>query len=179
LAGDIQQAKHFIEILRIDRLNKIERAQLDYEEGRVLAQEGNVDEAIARFESVIAGPHRPSSAKAVVARAELLLKEGRIENAAAIAELEKLRFAWRGDEFEFKLLRRLGQLYVEEGLYRQGLTMRTDTPQGFRSPAWYRHRGPGNHAFIFQAHQGFMDALLATDLHHLAQDQIIAPGLST
>jgi tetratricopeptide (TPR) repeat protein len=38
-----------------------------------------------------------------------------------IEELEKLRFAWRGDEFEFDLLRKLGHLYLSIGDYRNGL----------------------------------------------------------
>ena len=57
----------------------------------------------------------------MVARTELLLKLRNISRGEAIDELETLRFAWRGDEFEFRLLRRLGDLYLAEGDYRNGL----------------------------------------------------------
>ena len=160
--GDLKQAKHFIDILRIDALSQIEKAQLDYEEGRILEQEEKFDEAIAKYESVIAGPHRPSSAKAVVARAELLLKLERITRAQAIGELEKLRFAWRGDEFEFRLLRRLGQLYVEDSLYREGLT-------AYRQAATYYRAHPEAPAIT----QAMSDAFARLYLEDAADD--IAP----
>jgi len=49
------------------------------------------------------------------------LKLDRIVPADAIEEYERLRYAWRGDDFEFNLLRRLGQLYLAEQDYRNGL----------------------------------------------------------
>ena len=39
----------------------------------------------------------------------------------AIAVLEGLRFAWRGDEIEYRVLRELGQLYLQTGDYPAGL----------------------------------------------------------
>ena len=56
-----------------------------------------------------------------MARTELLLKLRQMSPAEAIEELENLRFAWRGGDFEFRLLRRLGDLYLAEGDYRSGL----------------------------------------------------------
>jgi tetratricopeptide (TPR) repeat protein len=40
-----------------------------------------------------------------------------------IAELERLRFAWRGDRFEFTVIRRLAELYFDGGDHRQGLRL--------------------------------------------------------
>jgi len=160
--GDLKQAKHFIDIIRIDSLNRIEKAQLDYEEGRIFEQEEKFDEAIAKYESVITGSHRPSAAKAVVARAELLLRLERISRAQAIAELEKMRFAWRGDEFEFRLLRRLGQLYIEDNRYREGLT-------AYRQAATYFRTHPEAPAIT----QAMSDAFTKLFLEDAADD--IAP----
>ena len=119
--GDIKQARHFLEILRLDKLTPAEKSQFDFEEGRLMELAGDFDAAVSIWEKVINGYHRPSRAKATVARMELLLKLNRMTPKEAIKDLEKLRFAWRGDEFEFTMLRRLGTLYLEEGLYRQGL----------------------------------------------------------
>ncbi|MAF94944.1 MAG: hypothetical protein CMM60_04230 [Rhodospirillaceae bacterium] len=119
--GDLKQARHFLEILRLDKLTAAEKSQLDFEEGRVMELAGDFDAAAGNWEKVINGHHRPSRAKATVARMELLLKLNRMTPKEAIKDLEKLRFAWRGDEFEFTIFRRLGTLYLEEGLYRQGL----------------------------------------------------------
>ncbi len=119
--GDVKQARHWLEILRLDDLTTAGESQLDFEEGRVLELTGDFDGAIKIWEKVKEGTHRPSQGRAIVARMELLLKLGRADRKEAIEDLEGLRFKWRGDEFEFNMLRRLGSLYLEEGLYREGL----------------------------------------------------------
>jgi len=131
--GDTRQAKHFLEILRVDDLSPEEAVQLDYQEGRTLELTGDFDEAVSLWGKVIKGQHRPSRAKAIVARMELLLKLNRMTRKEAIEDLEKLRFSWRGDEFEFTLLRRLGGLYLEEGKYRQGLDRLRQAATYFRT----------------------------------------------
>ena len=132
-AEDIKQARHFLEILRLGPLSPAERSQLDFEQGRVLELSGDFDGAVEKWERVIAGTHRPSSVKATVARMELLLKLNRMTRAEALEELENLRFVWRGDEFEFKLLRRLGGLYLDEGRYRKGLDRLRKAATHFRT----------------------------------------------
>ncbi|MFQ5763430.1 MAG: tetratricopeptide repeat protein [Rhodospirillales bacterium] len=119
--GDVKQARHFLEILGLDKLNRDQKSRLAFQEGRVLQLTGDFDGAIGLWEKVRDGYDRPSRARAIVARMELLLKLERITKKEAIADLEKLRFDWRGDDFEFALLRRLGTLYLEEGRYREGL----------------------------------------------------------
>ena len=49
------------------------------------------------------------------------MQEETLSPTAAIAELERLRFAWRGDLFEFTLLRKLADLYVQENRHRDAL----------------------------------------------------------
>ncbi len=49
------------------------------------------------------------------------MDDGSIATEDAIADLERLRFAWRGDAFEFALLTRLADLYVDTGKYRNAL----------------------------------------------------------
>jgi hypothetical protein len=111
---------------------------LAYVQGRLAELSGQFDEAIAKWEEVEDGTHRPSRAKATVARTELLLKLRNISPAEAIDDLETLRFAWRGDEFEFRLLRRLGDLYLTEGDYRSGLRTLRQAATYFR-----RHKEAG------------------------------------
>lgn len=123
--GDIKQARRYLETLMASQPNPAEYSQITYVEGRLKELSGDFDGAVGNWEEVQDGPHRPSRAKAAVARTELLLKLKKIDEFEAIVELEKLRFAWRGDEFEFDLLRRLGDLYITVGDFRNGLrTMR-------------------------------------------------------
>jgi hypothetical protein len=123
--GDIKQATRYLEAMRANNPNPAQISEINYVEGRLRELSGDFDGAVGKWEEVQEGPHRPSRAKAAVARTELLLKLQQIDDFEAIIELEKLRFAWRGGEFEFELLRRLGDLYVAVGDYRNGLrTMR-------------------------------------------------------
>jgi len=119
--GDTRQASHFLELLAVEDPTPRRRAQMAYVEGRVAEQSGDFDGALAKWEEVENGSHLPSRAKATAARTELLLKLDRMTQAEAIDAYEKLRFVWRGDGFEFGLLRRLGHLYLAAGDYRNGL----------------------------------------------------------
>ncbi|MCG8512413.1 MAG: tetratricopeptide repeat protein, partial [Rhodospirillales bacterium] len=133
--GDLRQATHIIEVLTLDEPGPAEAAQIAYVEGRLMELSGDFEGAIAKWEDVELGPHRPSQAKAVVAKNEMLLELEKITPAEAIEEYEKLRFTWRGDEFEFALLRRLGQLYIQENDYRNGLRTLRQAATHFRDHA--------------------------------------------
>lgn len=96
-------------------------AEADFLRGRALVQAG--DNAAARdvFARVIASGDRRNAARARLARVELDLAEQAIAPRDAIEQLEGLRHAWRGDEFELDLLERLGRLHMEVEDYRTGL----------------------------------------------------------
>lgn len=130
--GDIKQASQYLETMLAAEPNPAESSQIAYVEGRLKELSGDFDGAVGKWEEVQEGPHRPSRAKAAVARTELLLKLKQIDEFEAIIELEKLRFAWRGDEFEFELLRRLGDLYISVGDYRNGLRTLRQAATHFR-----------------------------------------------
>lgn len=119
--GDAKQAAQYLEALNADKPSKIEKARLDYVDGKLKELSGKFDAAVKEWEKVEESRNRPARAQAAVARTELLLREKKYTTQQAIDELEKLRFAWRGDNFEFRLLRRLGDLYLSVGKYRQGL----------------------------------------------------------
>jgi len=130
--GDIQQSTTYLETMRANDPNPAQSSKLDFIEGRLLELSGDFDGAVGRWEAVQEGPHRPSRARATVARAELLLRLEHIDQFEAIQELEKLRFSWRGDELEFNLLRRLGELYLGIGDYRNGLRTLRQAATHFR-----------------------------------------------
>jgi hypothetical protein len=69
--------------------------------------------------------HRGVRAAGELALMESDLAANKIDIAAAIAKLERLRFVWRGDELEFRIMRRSAELYLEAQDYRNGFdTMR-------------------------------------------------------
>jgi tetratricopeptide (TPR) repeat protein len=119
--GDVRQANQYLEVLRVDNPTSAEMDQINYVQGKVDEVSGNDEKAIGVWEGVMEGRNRPVRARAAVARTELLLKLSHYSPEDAIEEYEKLRFVWRGDDFEFKVLRRLGMLYLEQQEYRDGL----------------------------------------------------------
>ncbi|WNJ99068.1 hypothetical protein L2D14_14490 [Thalassospiraceae bacterium LMO-JJ14] len=130
--GDGQGARLFLDALNLENPTPSEQAMLKYAEGKLKELDGDFDGAISLWEEVLESDHRPSRARARVARTEMLLKLRRIDFRQAIEEYEKLRFAWRGDRMEFSNLRRLGSLYLDEGFYREGLSTLKEAATNFR-----------------------------------------------
>jgi len=98
----------------------------DMEYQRVLranisALDGEIDTALKMYEIAIRGRDRRSRARAVLEKTELLLTEGEISAEQAIEDLDRLRYVWRGDGIEFRVLRRLGELQIATGKFRDGL----------------------------------------------------------
>lgn len=130
--ADVQMASSYLEVLAEEKPQGIEIDQLALIEGKVHQLSGNFDQAVQAWEAVEKGTHRPSMAEAIVLRANLLLGQKKIQAQDAIAELEKLRYSWRGGEFEFELLHRLGRLYISIGDYRNGLRTLQEAVTYFR-----------------------------------------------
>lgn len=98
---------------------------------RIAAHNGIYDTALPIFTELADSIHRPVRAEALFQQAELLLGQDEISTEEAISRMEKLRFSWRGDVFEFDLLKRLGELYVDVGEYRKALTTMRLTGERF------------------------------------------------
>jgi len=131
--GDARISKRFLDVVEAEEnLKPSIKGQLSFAKGRFMELSGDFENAVAEWEKAMKGPHRPTRARAAVARAELLLKLKNITRGETIDELEKLRFAWRGDEFELNLLRRLGRLYMEDGNFRNGLRTLKESAIHFR-----------------------------------------------
>lgn len=82
---------------------------------------GSKDDAKAGFEAASATLDRRVRPRAELARIEAALGADEIKPDEAIARLDALRYAWRGDDFEFGLLRRLGELQLGANDPRAGL----------------------------------------------------------
>ena len=92
-----------------------------YLSGRREQQMGHLEPALEIWVKVAAMGDRPSRARALYARAMALYDAHKVGRADTINALDALRFSWRGDIFEFTLLRRLGELELAEGDAESGL----------------------------------------------------------
>jgi tetratricopeptide (TPR) repeat protein len=120
-AGDFRGAGGFLDAIAEGRPTPGEQARLDYLRGRVLYASGDVDTALGYWRRLSSGDDRWSRVRAKRALIEHNLQETSITRIEAIEDLESLRFTWRGGQLEFDLLRRLGNLYLEEKDFVAGL----------------------------------------------------------
>lgn len=123
--GDYRGAGEFLNVVAEGTPIESEMARINFLRGRVLAAAGSKDEAMELWRPLAEGTDRWARIRAARAIIEEELAQGNITTGQALQRLEGLRFAWRGDELEFDLLRRMGELYLAENDYRNGLmTMR-------------------------------------------------------
>jgi tetratricopeptide (TPR) repeat protein len=133
IAGaDDASAKALISQLEGDSPNALDGAGINYLKGRLAESTKNIDEAVKSWQAAEASTSRLYRAKSAILRSELQFKNEKITRPQLIEELERLRFAWRGDEFEYNLLKKLGNLYFEDNDYGNGLRILRGTIIGFR-----------------------------------------------
>ncbi|MDA9975359.1 hypothetical protein N9F34_00770 [Alphaproteobacteria bacterium] len=120
-AGDFRGAGSFLDGIAEGYPTPAEQARLDYLRGRVLYASGDVGTALGYWRRLSSGDDRWSRVRAKRALIEHNLKENSITRIDAIEDLESLRFTWRGGQLEFDVLRRLGNLYIDEKNYVEGL----------------------------------------------------------
>ena len=118
--GNALTAQSFLDSIRLDMPSAEDKAYLDYLNG-LQASGDNKDEAIKIWSGLAESPVDEVRARSQFDLTELQLAEGKIDKKQAAAQLEALRFVWRGTDFEFDLLNRLGRLYVESDQPRKGL----------------------------------------------------------
>ncbi len=132
IVGDVENATNILNALTADQPSPSQQARITFVQGKLAELTGDFDGAVALWEEVIDGTDRLFRFRAVQARVDLLTQLQTIDPKEAIKEMEKLRFAWRGDRREFNLLRRLGELYLSEGEYRKGLQTLRQAATHFR-----------------------------------------------
>lgn len=120
-AGDSKGAARIVDAMMGPGLSRRDVGKIAYLSGMAAQAGKHYDQAIARYRDAEASESRPDRAYAARDRVELMLKLGRMTPAEAVKELEKLRFAWRGEDFEFQLLKRLGELHIAAGHFGEGL----------------------------------------------------------
>ncbi len=96
-------------------------AMATYLRGRVEQQLGRLQPALDLWTKVASMGDRKARARALYAKAMALYEAKQASRIETINALDALRFAWRGDNFEFTLLRRLGELKLQENDSEGGL----------------------------------------------------------
>ena len=118
---DLAAATGYLDAIHATRPMPSIRDRARYLRGRALWAAGNQEEALEQWKESAQSSDRLVRAGTLFQRTAMLLESGELTAREAIEVLETLRFAWRGDGFELKLLQRLAELYVGEKSYRKAL----------------------------------------------------------
>lgn len=102
-----------------------------YLQGLRAQQAGLVDKALDLWDKAAAMGDRRSRARALNAHALALYDSGKANRAETIKALDALRFSWRGDAFEFNLLRRLGEMEIADGDPSNGIEVLNEAATNF------------------------------------------------
>lgn len=97
------------------------QAAINYLRGEVFSQEGKPDQAAKIWQPVADGLNRLYHAKASLSLTRLHLRQKKITLKEAIDQIDNLRFAWRGDGLEVKILFALGSLKVQDNQILSGM----------------------------------------------------------
>jgi hypothetical protein len=124
-------AKPLIEMVQEDHPDTGDDAMATYLGGRVEQAAGHLDAALQDWRKAAATNDRPSRARALYSTALAQLDAGKASKEDTIKALDAMRFSWRGDAFEFALLRRLGDLKLDAGDYRNGLAALREAEANF------------------------------------------------
>ena len=103
-----------LEMITVDSKGMTD-GRLDYFRGRLAELKATPDAALDRYDAAASLRRGPFARRAEVRAIELRRSLGRLDEDGAIAALEALRFAWRGDEIETDALAALGGAYARSG----------------------------------------------------------------
>ncbi|MDB5460239.1 MAG: endoglucanase [Caulobacteraceae bacterium] len=104
-------------------------------QARLIEAQGYPQRALALFDAVARAPLDKLASPARMHAAQLRLSLGQISPNQAVQVYDSLRFRWRGDRVEVELIRNLGQLYLDQGHYREALeTLRSIADQRIVAP---------------------------------------------
>lgn len=89
--------------------------------GRAAEREEEPELALEHYAAAIAADYRPTRARAAMAKVKVELGLEEIDPVEAIERLESLRFAWRGDAYELRLMEELSDMHIANSDYRKAL----------------------------------------------------------
>lgn len=94
---------------------------VNYLRGVLMSLANNLDRAEKYWSKAATSQNQLYKVRAKLSLTDYEVITGKITPLQAAEKLEKLRFAWRGDDLELDILRRIGKFYIEGGKMEEGL----------------------------------------------------------
>jgi tetratricopeptide (TPR) repeat protein len=119
--GENERAERELNNVKIAALNPHMASEAHLLQASLFEARGKTDAALDSYDKVIATHYRPTEIPARLSRVLLLNKLNSQDNSKTIDQLEALRYAWRGDDTELKVLEALGSRYTANSSFREAL----------------------------------------------------------
>ncbi|MDY0882666.1 hypothetical protein ACFPL7_06880 [Dongia soli] len=119
--GNPMASQAFADAMRVDMPDAETTDRLSYLDGLRQLKLGKTDEAFKKWEALNNSQVDDVKAESQFAIINEKLRTKKMTPAEAVEPLEALRFLSRGGGFEFALLRKLGEVYIEADQPRRGL----------------------------------------------------------
>jgi hypothetical protein len=95
--------------------------KLAYARALMKQAEGDTDQALAMLDALAAGHDQFDRARAAIRAVEIRLTARKLDKGQAADALDKLLYAWRGDQRELALRERVADLRAQSGAWRAGM----------------------------------------------------------
>lgn len=119
--GDLSAARALLNYVFSQNAPAPEQLAARLVQARLFELEGQTDRAMAVYRAVSRAPLDGLATPARLGLIRLQTTSGALTPIQAAAELEPLRWRWRGDAVELDVIRTLGGLYLSQGRYREAL----------------------------------------------------------
>lgn len=120
-SNEFEAAETYLGFVEETQPDRAAAADVKYLRGKLAETRRDYETAATLYAEAAEEGDPATAAKAKFAGVAMLWNGKKIRPEEAIAALEELRFAWRGDSFEFEVLKTLGDLYLTTGDYEKGL----------------------------------------------------------
>jgi len=135
--GDLGGAARLVgEALAQPKVPVEDQSAIRLTQARIFEAKGEKMRALRMFQAIAKAPIDRLATPAQLHATQIRLARGQIDAATAAAELNQLRYRWRGDGVELETIRGLGKLYIDQGRYREALdvlrsagTTQSDRPE--------------------------------------------------
>lgn len=122
--GDIANTGSLIQVLESSKdLHRKEESILNYFKGQMNNLNGDTESAMRFLRLAANGADRYYRAKAAFELLKIQREEEVLDDDKAVEILERLRYVWRGDNFEINVMEYLSDLYYSSGKYTKALHM--------------------------------------------------------
>lgn len=119
--GDMAAATSLLEYSFSQNAPALDQLAARLVQARMFELQGQTDRAARVYQAIGRAPLDGVAVPAKLGLVRIGLAKGTMKPDAAAAELESLKWRWRGDATELAVIRTLGSLYLSQGRYREAL----------------------------------------------------------